>query len=205
MYTIFFYEFFRIDAKWLGYRVYNFFLNITLEYTFLNNNTPHSEQRRTVLIRQLLHTVQWKHATQLATPNYFNQTNCSRANSCRQSIDWLDTEKLTFILKHPPSSDRVQSRQLSFSIRLIHCYWELNDCLTLSSLNLPLSSSSTTSRELLSQFSTCSGWRWFEVGKNVRKLSCIGESLVDVFLLKILNIRKMRSVFRYVKWYFDAS
>ena len=29
--------------------------------------------------------------------------------------------------------------------------------LTLSSLNLPLSSSSTTSRELLSQFSTCSG------------------------------------------------
>ena len=30
-------------------------------------------------------------------------------------------------------------------------------------LNLPLSSSSTTSRELLSQFSTCSGWRWFDV------------------------------------------
>ena len=35
--------------------------------------------------------------------------------------------------------------------------------LTLSSLNLPLSSSSTTSRELLSQFSCCSGWRWFDV------------------------------------------
>ena len=34
---------------------------------------------------------------------------------------------------------------------------------TLSGLNLPLSSSSTTSRELLSQFSTCSGWRWFDV------------------------------------------
>ena len=31
--------------------------------------------------------------------------------------------------------------------------------LTLSSLNL-LSSSSTTSRKLLSQFPTCSGWRW---------------------------------------------
>ena len=30
-------------------------------------------------------------------------------------------------------------------------------CLTLSSLSLPLSSSSTTSRELLSQFSACSG------------------------------------------------
>ena len=36
--------------------------------------------------------------------------------------------------------------------------------LTLWSLSLPLSSSSTTSRELLSQFSTCSGWKWLEVG-----------------------------------------
>ena len=34
----------------------------------------------------------------------------------------------------------------------------------LSSLNLPLSSSSTISRELLSQFSTCSRWRWLEWG-----------------------------------------
>ena len=34
---------------------------------------------------------------------------------------------------------------------------QVDDYLTLSSLNLPLSSSSTTSRELLSQFSTCSG------------------------------------------------
>ena len=58
-----------------------------------------------------------------------------------------------------------------------------NNCnLTLSSLNLPLSPSSTTSRELLSQFSTCSGWRWLELGgkwtkyiviiwKNPRKFS----------------------------------
>ena len=58
-----------------------------LVYTFLNNNTPHSEQHRTVLIRQLLHTVQWQHATQWATPNCFIQTNCSRANLCKQSID----------------------------------------------------------------------------------------------------------------------
>ena len=36
--------------------------------------------------------------------------------------------------------------------------------LTLSSLNLPLSPSSTTSRELLLQFSTSSGWRWLKVG-----------------------------------------
>ena len=35
--------------------------------------------------------------------------------------------------------------------------------LTLSNPNLPLSSSSTTSRGLLSQFPTCSEWRWFEV------------------------------------------
>ena len=38
-----------------------------------------------------------------------------------------------------------------------------NDYLTPSSLNLQSSSSSTTSRELLSQFSTCSGWRWLDV------------------------------------------
>ena len=34
-----------------------------------------------------------------------------------------------------------------------------------------MSSSSTTSRELLSQFSTCSGWRWFEVGETIEDLS----------------------------------
>ena len=37
------------------------------------------------------------------------------------------------------------------------------------SLNLPLSSSSTTSRELLSQLSTCSEWRWLEVGGKWKK------------------------------------
>ena len=34
-----------------------------------------------------------------------------------------------------------------------------------------LSSSSTTSRELLSQFSTWRGWRWFEVGEKVKKIA----------------------------------
>ena len=43
--------------------------------------------------------------------------------------------------------------------------------LTLSSLSLPLSSSSTTSRELLSQFSTCSGWRWLDGGEKVKKIA----------------------------------
>ena len=44
------------------------------QYTLFNNNMSYSEQRWTVLIRQLLHTFQWQHATQWATPNCFNQT-----------------------------------------------------------------------------------------------------------------------------------
>ena len=43
--------------------------------------------------------------------------------------------------------------------------------LTLSSLSLPLSSSSTTSRELLSQFSTCSGWKWHEVDEKLKGIT----------------------------------
>ena len=34
-----------------------------------------------------------------------------------------------------------------------------------------LSSSSTTSRELLLQFSTCSGWKWLEVGEKLKKIA----------------------------------
>ena len=41
--------------------------------------------------------------------------------------------------------------------------------LTLWSLNLPLSSSSATSRELLSQFSSCSGWGWFRIGGKIKE------------------------------------
>ena len=51
-----------------------------------------------------------------------------------------------------------------------HMYVSIID-LTLSSLNLPSSSSSTTSRELLSQFSTCSGWKWFDVGEKSKKIT----------------------------------
>ena len=29
----------------------------------------------------------------------------------------------------------------------------------------------TTSRELLSQFSTCSGWRWFDVREKIKKIA----------------------------------
>ena len=56
------------------------------QYNFFDNNTPHGEQRWTVLIRQLLHTFQWQHATQWATLNCFNQTIVHCANSCKQSI-----------------------------------------------------------------------------------------------------------------------
>ena len=47
---------------------------------------------------------------------------------------------------------------------------ELMNYLTLSGLNLSLSSSSTTSRELLLQFPTCSGWRWLAVGGKFKKI-----------------------------------
>ena len=78
-------------------------------YSFLNNNTPHSEQRRTVLIRQLLYTVQWQHATQWATPNRFKQTNCSCANSCKQSILYYADRYMAYDEKAGVFS-RVQSR-----------------------------------------------------------------------------------------------
>ena len=74
--------------------------------------------------------------------------------------------------------------------------------LTLSILNLPLSSSSTTSRELLAQFSTCSEWRWLEVGET---LPCIGKPVSWNFQYKTSSCRKIKSVFRDVKWCFNAS
>ena len=77
---------------------------------------------------------------------------------------------------------------------------------TLSSLNLPLSSSSTTSRELLSQFSTCSGWRWLEVREKVKE-NC--HVFVNQFLgnihSKTFGCWKIESVFGDVKWCFNAS
>ena len=57
---------------------------------------------------------------------------------------------------------------------LLTCGWEFqlnNWQLTLWSLNLPLSFSSTTSRELLSQFSTCSGWSLFDVVSKLKKIA----------------------------------
>ena len=67
-------------------------------YTFFNNNTPHGEQRWTVLIRQLLHTYQWQHATQWATRNCINQTIVHCANSCKQSY-YLDNRRLLIFIR----------------------------------------------------------------------------------------------------------
>ena len=84
-----------------------------------------------------------------------------------------------------------------------------NTSLILSGLNLPLSSSSTTSRELLSQFSTCSGWRWFDVVKKLQKIFMYLVVLVNQFHgnfhSKTICCRKIKFVFRDVKWCFIAS
>ena len=65
-------------------------------------------------------------------------------------------------------------------------------CLTLSNRNLPLSSSSTTSRELLSQFSSCSGWRWFDVVKKLKKIAMYwSTSYMIIFVLKPLVVGKL--------------
>ena len=89
------------------------------------------------------------------------------------------------------------------NIKRIHgiCLNGLTRALTLSSLNLPLSSSSSTSRELLSQFPTCSGWRCFEVGGNYHVLV---NQFHGNFHSKTLGCRKIRSVFKDVKWCFNA-
>ena len=78
--------------------------------------------------------------------------------------------------------------------------------LTLSSLNLPLSSSSSTSRELLSQFSTWSGWRWFDVGDKLKKIIMYTKNnFIEICLLKTLAVKKIKYVFNGVKWCFNAS
>ena len=83
--------------------------------------------------------------------------------------------------------------------------FEIPNYLTLSTLNLPLSSLFTTSREFLLQFSTCSEWRWLEVGGKWEKDLVIIERVPwkSVFL-KPLGA-EIKSFFRDTKWCFDAS
>ena len=63
--------------------------------------------------------------------------------------------------------------------------------LTISSLNLPVSSSSTTSRELLSQFSTCSWWSWLEVDGKWKKILI----LLKQFNFEPLGCRELNNIF----------
>ena len=71
-----------------------------------------------------------------------------------------------FLLNDVTSHKHIKHCSALQSQNTAHRAWvakQFANQLTLSILNLPLSSSSTTSRELLSQFSTCSGWRWLDV------------------------------------------
>ena len=76
--------------------------------------------------------------------------------------------------------------------------------LTLSSLGLPLSSSSTTSRELLSQFSM--GMKMIWCGLKIQEnWHVLVNQLHGNFLSKTLSFRKINYVFMNVKWCFNAS
>ena len=90
--------------------------------------------------------------------------------------------------------------------RKVHFFIHYSSCiLTLSILNLLLSSLSTTSRESLPQFSTVvdeDDLTWVTIFRN---LPCFGKSFICIFLLKPLGFSKIKSVFMYVKWCFNAS
>ena len=103
------------------------------------------------------------------------------------------------------TSSNLRPRQNTSLVRCIRCVeiCQLSYKLTLSSLNLPLSSSPTTSCELLSQFSTCSWWRWFEVDGKINKNTMYQFN--GNFCSKTLAWRKIKYVFRDVKWCFIAS
>ena len=80
------------------------------------------------------------------------------------------TTKLIVILV--PFYQPLKSQWLGAKCVFKRKYLQIVDLkLILSSLNLPLSSSSATSPELLSQFSTCSGWRWLDLGEKVMKIA----------------------------------
>ena len=65
------------------------------------------------------------------------------------------------------------------------------------SLNLQLSSSSITNRELLSHFSTCRGWRWLEVGGKLQNILLLLKQFHEKIISKIL--------FGNVKWCFYVN
>ena len=69
-----------------------------------------------------------------------------------------------------------------------------------------LSSSSTTSRELLSQFSTCSAWRWFWSWWKINEYChVLINQFHGNFQSKTPSCRRIKYDFRDVKWCFNAS
>ena len=69
-------------------------------------------------------------------------------------------------------------------------------CLTLSSPSLLLSSSSTTSRKLMSQFSTCSGWRWLDVGDEWKNILLFLKQFHENLCSKTTRFREIKPFFR---------
>ena len=89
------------------------------------------------------------------------------------------------------------------SLGLLHALQTSDsDDLTLSGLTLPLSSSSITSPELLSQFSTCMIWCGWKSKENCHIL--VNQFQGNIYS-KTLVCRKIKSVFRDLKWCFNAS
>ena len=91
---------------------------------------------------------------------------------------------------------RSENKKLAFGwflVRLCRCRVLVMAPLsfTLSSQNLLLSSSPTTSREFLSQLSTCSGWRWLKLVANGKKYRYCWNSSMKMFALsiKVLGIK----------------
>ena len=85
------------------------------------------------------------------------------------------------------------------------CFANYFSALTLLSCNLPLSSPSTNSRQLLSQFSACSGWRWLDVGEKIIKIAMYWwTTFMEIFILKPQVVGKLNLFFRDIKWCFNA-
>ena len=69
--------------------------------------------------------------------------------------------------------------------------------------SLLLSSSSTTSCELLSQFSPCSGWIWLEVGDKWKSTLLFLKQFHGNFCSKTTRFQEFKSFFRDAKWCFN--
>ena len=95
-------------------------------------------------------------------------------------ITW-DPNCIPIFIQSNPESDKfknfhVYPLQVYFDLILKHAWNRIYRVPVGQEFNpfkpdFTLSSSSTTSRELLSQFSTCSGWKWFEEGGQSKKIT----------------------------------